>query len=338
MIILLWLCALALPTTDATSRPAFTQPAFTKATFTNPIIRQEGGDPWVEQHDGFYYFTATLDPGHGIWVWKSKTLSGLDSGEKVEVFKAPHDGPMSHMLWAPEIHWIDGHWYVYFCACDGNDRNHRIYAMKADTDDPLGKYTMMGQVDHLNSFEIDGSVLQMPDGKLFWMYTTGQLHLAPMSNPWTADASKAIVLTSATEPWERGWVEGPEPLVHEGHVFIIYSAGSTFSPHYVLGMLTFKGGDPLDAKNWVKSTEPVFAPYQGKDGAVFTVGHNGFTKSPDGTEDWIIYHGKDFAAENSKRGRTIRIQKFTWKADGSPDFGHPIPAGIPMIRPAGEGG
>jgi GH43 family beta-xylosidase len=326
MIFVLWLCALVLPTTDATSRP----------TFTNPIIKREAGDPWVEQKDGFYYFTATLDPEGGIWIWKSKTLTGLDKGTKVKVWTAPKTGLMSRMIWAPELHWIEGHWYLYFTASDENDRNHRLYVLEADTDDALGKYTMKGPVDHLDSYEIDGSVLQMPDGKLFWMFSDGSLHLAPMSNPWTADGSKAIVLSTATEPWERTWIEGPEPLAHDGHVFIVYSAGDTFSPHYSLGMLTFSGGDPREAKNWIKSKQPVFAPYQGPDGAVYTVGHNGFTKSVDGTEDWIIYHAKDFAARHSTEGRTIRIQKFTWNADGSPNFGHPIPSGVPIAAPSGE--
>jgi GH43 family beta-xylosidase len=338
MLYLIWLCALALPTSAPTSAP--TAPATiaptTQPTFTNPIIKQEAGDPWVEQKDGFYYFTATMGSDKALWIWKSKTLTGLDGGEKVKVWSAPETGPMSRKVWAPELHWIAGHWYLYFCASDVDSRNHRIYCLQADGDDPLGSYTMKGRVDQHDGFELDGSVLQMSDGKLFWMYSDGRLHLAPMSSPTTADESKAIVLSTATEPWEHGWIEGPEPLVHDGHVFIVYSAGDTFSPHYCLGMLTFKGGDPLDAKNWIKSPQPVFAPYQGPDGAVYTVGHNGFTKSVDGTEDWIIYHAKDFAARHSAAGRTIRIQKFTWNADGSPDFGHPIPAGVAIERPSGE--
>src|ERR1044071_3917294 len=68
---------------------AFTSPLFgqsTAETFTNPLVTsRDSADPWMVYHGGYYYFTATLDPAGGIWVWKSRTLAGLDSGVKVKV-------------------------------------------------------------------------------------------------------------------------------------------------------------------------------------------------------------------------------------------------------------
>jgi GH43 family beta-xylosidase len=91
----------------------------------------------------------------------------------------------------------------------------------------------------------------------------------------------------------------------------------------------------LDPKNWRKSPEPLFSGDATEEGKIFTVGHNGFFKSPDGSEDWIVYHGKD-VLENHWRNRTARAQKFTWKADGTPDFGQPLPTGVALAEPAGE--
>jgi len=127
-------------------------------------------------------------------------------------------------------------------------------------------------------------------------------------------------------------------LLHDGHVFVIYSAGHTATPHYYLGLLTLTGSDPLDAASWTKRREPLFAPYEGADGKVFTPGHNSFTRSPDDREDWIVYHARDIPFEDGSPAglRTVRAQRFTWAADGSPELGHPVPSGILLRKPSGE--
>ena len=79
----------------------------------------------------------------------------------------------------------------------------------------------------------------------------------------------------------------------------------------------------------------------GPNGAVYTPGHNGFTTSPDGTEDWLVYHAKDGGADatggNDYSPRTVRAQRFTWNADGTPNFGHPVPSGVLLRKPSGGG-
>src|SRR5437016_2665035 len=54
-------------------------------TFTNPLTAADAADPWIIYHEGFYYFTATLDSEGGLWVWKSPTLTGIDRGSKAKV-------------------------------------------------------------------------------------------------------------------------------------------------------------------------------------------------------------------------------------------------------------
>lgn len=321
---------------------ALSAPVFANGpgAFTNPIIRSmDCADPWVIYHDGYYYLTGTLDPDGGLWIWAAKNLTQIDHGKKVKVWSAPARGPESHGIWAPELHWIGGKWYLYFCACDGEDQDHRQYVLQAKTGDPQGAYTDCGRVDPtLNSFAIDGSVLQMPDGKLYWLWSDGKLHIAPMSSPLRVDATRRRVLAAPSLPWERGWIEAPEALIHNGRVFIAYSAGHSATPNYSIGLLAWKGGDVLNAKSWVKNPMAVFYPYFGPDGAVYTVGHNCFTTSPDGKENWIVYHAKDWRGTGDQwfAGRTTRMQKFTWSADGYPIFGHPIPSGIAIPQPSGE--
>ncbi len=135
-----------------------------------------------------------------------------------------------------------------------------------------------------------------------------------------------------------GW-KPPEAIEHGGKMFIAYvSAGHSGTPHYSMGMLVNASADYLNPKAWVKTPEPVFMPYFGADGAAYTVGHCTFTTSLDEKEDWILYHAKDWRGDRDSGflGRKTRMQKFRWKEDGMPEFGHPIPSGVEMKRPSGE--
>lgn len=306
-------------------------------TFANPLIDEPAPDPWVILHDGWYYFTAT--GGDGISVRRARTLTGLREAEPVQVWTAPESGPQSRQIWAPELHYLQGRWYLYYTASDGEDRNHRHYVLEAVTQDPLGEYVDRGRVDpELDSYAIDGSVLQAPDGSLYWTYTTGHLEIAPMLDPTRVDGSRRVRIASPDLPWERGWIEAPQALVRDGRVFLVYSAGHSATPHYLLGLLAHSGGDLLDPAAWRKHPEPVFQPYVGADGAVYTTGHCSFTTSPDGQEDWIVYHGKDWrdAGQQGFAGRMARAQRFGWRADGTPDFGQPVPDGVELRVPSGE--
>jgi GH43 family beta-xylosidase len=89
--------------------------------------------------------------------------------------------------------------------------------------------------------------------------------------------------------------------------------------------------DLLDPHSWKQYPRPVFE--RDNDNQVFGPGHCGFFKSPDGTEDWIVYHAKTTSAY-TYAGRTTRAQKFTWNADGTPDFGVPLPLSAVIKEPS----
>jgi GH43 family beta-xylosidase len=315
------------------------------ATFTNPIVTsRDAADPWIVFHEGHYYFTATLDPSGGIWVWKSPTLAGLDSGQKVKVH-TPDVASRSKQIWAPELHFLDGRWYLYYTASDGVDENHRLYVLESRGRDPLGPYDFKARVydPALDGWALDPTVFRAPNGRLYLLWVAhvpgngNGIRIAPMRNPWTV-GGKSALLSATDYEWERARFpinEGPVVLERKGRLFLVYSASDTGTPDYALGMLTHTGGDVMDRASWKKSPEPVFRRYSGPEGNVYGPGHNGFFKSPDGKEDWIVYHGKE-TDEYTYAGRSTRAQKIAWRADGTPDFGRPIPRGVPLAVPSGE--
>lgn len=315
------------------------------STFVNPIV-ERGADPWIVVKDDWYWFTATR--GNRIDVLKSQTLAGLGSAEAVTIWRAPSSGPMSRSIWAPEFHWMEGRWYVYFTATDesGSDSNRRIYALESATEDLQGEFIEKGKVaSPSDEYAIDGTVFRHTDGRLYFLWSGRErsesgpqnIYIAPMRNPWTIDGPRVLLSTPEHE-WEKhGWAvnEGPEVLQRSGKTFVVYSGSGYLTPHYALGLLTNETGDLLDANGWSKSAKPVFASYEGDEGKVYGPGHNGFFRSRDGTEDWIVYHAWD-APVTIERHRSARAQRFCWSEEGWPVFGRPIPPGVPIPVPAGE--
>jgi GH43 family beta-xylosidase len=125
--------------------------------------------------------------------------------------------------------------------------------------------------------------------------------------------------------------EGPAILKRSGRIFVIYSASTTWSEDYCLGMLTAdENADLMDAASWTKSPAPVFRKCA--ENRVMAPGHNSFCAAEDG--DWIVYHaidGPGGEGDLNTSKRSPRIQRVNWGADGAPDFGVPVPCGVEII-------
>lgn len=322
------------------------------ATFTNPIA--DGADPWVIRWGNYYYVCQASGNtgGNGITVSKSEKLTR--PGKPLSVWAAPDSGWNRSQIWAPELHRIGGRWYIYYAAgWSGPPYIHqRSGVLESVSDDPQGAYIDKGVLrtgsdpsDATGAiWAIDVTVAPI-NGKLYAAWsgweanattdkTSQHLYIAEMSNPWTI-SSERVKISSPEEPWETGGPlnlnEGPQFLKGKGGIFIIYSTRESWTPEYRLGQLRLKDSTrtPLNPDNWVKKG-PVF---QGTD-QVLGTGHASFTTSPDGGEWWIFYHSK----KTTRPGwaRDLRLQPFGWNNDGSPDFGTPVPAGVPLRVPAGE--
>src|SRR5690606_2488525 len=105
--------------------------------FRNPIA-WNGADPWVVKHtDGLYYYTHTT--GNNITIWKSETLVDIGLAKRKIVWSPSPGAPNSGSIWAPEHHFIDGKWYIYYAASVEND-DKRMYVLESEGEDPWGPY------------------------------------------------------------------------------------------------------------------------------------------------------------------------------------------------------
>jgi len=103
-------------------------------TFTNPLL-PTGPDPWITYRAGYYYYMNTT--GENLTVWKTRIPVDLRNAEKKVVWTPPATGPYSHEIWAPEIHFLQNKWYIYFAADAGNNRTHRIWVIENSSPDPM---------------------------------------------------------------------------------------------------------------------------------------------------------------------------------------------------------
>lgn len=322
------------------------------ATFTNPL--RGGADPWVIYRDGYYYMTTVA--GVTVYCYKSATLDGLAYVEGHAIWTAPKDSEIndtnkmySAEIWSPELHYVEADefgaeyagWWLYFAADDGDNVNHRLFAVRALTDDAIGQYgsPVTGEVnvpvkmvvDNDTTWAIGQSLLRVGGTTyLTWTSEEGRgtadhhqdLRIAKLKNPYTIDGDSHILCVPDYK-WEtRGYaynastgasypkvVEGATAVYGDnGEIMIIYSASGYWTNYYCLATLTLKeGADPLQKDSWIKASEPIFQRQNG----VFGPGHAAYTTDAAGNR-WMIYHAY---LDWKRTNRYVFIQP--WTLDGT---------------------
>lgn len=324
-----------------------------KGTETEIFI-QDRADPYITLgQDGYYYFTASY-PMYGfrdaqgydrIILRRSKTLDGLKTAEEKVVFDE-QDSAVSHrFIWAPEMHYIGGKWYLFYAAsgqannwwdinchvlmCKGQDPYNDVWEEK-------GKFQAAdGDTFSFTGFSLDMTYFEC-NGKSYVIWAqkpvngTSNLYMAEIdpNEPWKTK-TKAMLLTKPEYYWECVSIpvnEGPAVLIHDGKVIVAYSASAT-GPEYCIGfMYADEKANLLDIKSWTKQKTPALTSEDLVD--EYGPGHNSFTKDAEGN-DIFVYHSRDrICFENKcKYGsedplydpcRSARIRKVKWDENGLP--------------------
>ncbi|MFI6087827.1 family 43 glycosylhydrolase [Streptomyces sp. NPDC051218] len=321
------------PAHAATGAPASRAPAY-----RNPLVEQRA-DPHIQRHtDGHYYFTATSPEYDRIILRRSRTLRGLTRADESVIWRRHTSGDMASHIWAPELHHINGKWYIYFAAAPADDVwKIRIWVLENANANPFkGTWTEKGQLTTAwDTFSLDATTFTHRGSRyLAWaQYEPGMdnntgVFLSRMADPWTLTGPQTR-LTTPEYAWECiGFKvnEGPSVIQRNGRVFLTYSASAT-DFNYCMGLLTAGArSDLMDPASWTKTPTPVFTSNDKT--KQYGPGHNCFTVAEDGRTDVLVYHArqyKDIVGDPlNDPNRHTRIQKFGWKPDGTPDFGIPV--------------
>lgn len=319
--------------------------------YPNPFIL-ERADPFVTKgEDGYYYFTASypafLDVNSGydrIVLRRSKTVLGLKDAEEKTVWKAHENGRMAAHIWAPELHFIGGEWYIFFAAGEKPDVwNIRPYVLKCKGQDPFNdEYLELGKMKALdediisfNDFSLDMTHFECEgEHYLIWAEKSGDsVLLMAKINPDEPNklVSFPILLTKPEYDWEciRYRVnEGPSVLLTDEKVIVFFSASGT-GPEYCVGMLwANKTDDLMSPDSWHKIEKPILSTEDlvGEVGP----GHNSFVVDEEGRQ-LIVYHARPESHNTKECGsfcdetlydpcRHARIKEVLFDKNGFPTF------------------
>lgn len=308
----------------------------------NEVWIQKRADPYVYKHtDGTYYFTASLPDYDGIALRKADKLFDLKDAPEKMIWKKHDKGIMSFHVWAPELHFIFGKWYIYFAAGDVDDIwAIRPYVLECRGDDPFNdewiEKGMMQCSDEdpfsFRAFSLDGTVLENHGEYYFiWAEKVGvgkqisNLYIAKMESA-TKLSTVQVLLTTPDYDWERVgfWVnEGPAFIKHDGKIYMTYSASET-GVAYCIGMLSAdENDDLLDPKSWEKRRMPVLKTSE--ELKIYGPGHNSFTVNDEG-EPVMIYHARTEAEIVGNPlynpNRHAMVMKVKWNESGEPEFSY----------------
>ena len=308
----------------------------------NEVWIAQRADPYVYLHtDGWYYFTASVPAYDCIVLRRAKSLAELPEAEEKVIWTKHASGPMSEHIWAPEIHYLFGKWYIYFAGGEKEDIwKIRPYVLECQGEDPINdKWIEKGKMTRakedpfsFEAFSLDATVFE---NKGEWYYVWAEkvsvgsqisnLYIAKMENGYTLSTVQEL-LTTPDYDWERVgfWVnEGPGIVRRNGKIYLTYSASET-GVDYCVGMLTVdENADLLDPKAWTKERYPVLKTNEEK--GIYGPGHNSFTKDEKGN-DIIVYHARTESVIEGNPlynpNRHAMLMKVKWDENDRPVFSY----------------
>lgn len=316
------------------------------------IFIADRADPYITLgEDGYYYFTASY-PMYGardkdgydrIILRRSETIEGLKTAEEKVLWDESGSKTAHRFIWAPEMHYIGGKWYVYYAASGSANNVWDIdcHVLMCTGSDPYndkwvekGKFqAVKGDKTSFTGFSLDMTYFEC-NGKSYviWAQKVGNsnLYMAEVNpeEPWKT-TTKAMLLTKPEYYWECVTFavnEGPSVLIHDGKVIVAYSASAT-GPEYCIGyMYADEKADLMDIKSWTKQKTPALTSEDLID--EYGPGHNSFTVDEKGNYIFV-YHSRSKECYEGNCGygaedplydpcRSARIRTVQWDENGLP--------------------
>jgi beta-xylosidase len=293
-------------------------------TWVNPV--GDGliiGDPFALRTADGYFLFGTTDQREGFRCYASDDL--VRWREIGFAWRREEGCWATPPFWAPEVVEYRGLYYMTYSG--GHAETKRLLTALAVSDRPEGPYRDL----HAPWFDpgysvIDAHIFVDRDGRP-WLYfsrnqmegdaSVGMIYGAALRPDFSGPEAEPVKLMEADQVWERidyannRCNEGPFVLEHAGLYYLVYAANHTFRPGYGIGYAV--ADHPLGP--FVKAEENPIAGTNlevGYSGA----GHPSITRSPDGTELFLVYHTHEDTADPGNQRRTVNIDRLRFTADG----------------------
>lgn len=262
--------------------------------------------------DGYYYMTGSS--GDNIWayaagleLWKSKDLKNWSymglvwsiekDGTWEKKWQNLHGKP-ARALWAPEIHYVKGNYFVVLSMPPGG-----ISILKSTTGRAEGPYihaTTVTDKPFVNG--IDPTLFQDDDGQVYFTWSNAS-RIARMKDDMTdfAEPFHQIVLSNpdhdSTHHSAKCMTRGSNDLGHEGAV--LFKANGK----YYLG-----AADDYEGRysSCVAMSDNIYGPYRDRHETVPCGGGTGFFKDKQGNW-WCSYFGNDNQSSFREKPGIVKV-------------------------------
>ena len=321
--------------------------------YTNPICEGMDNDIFY-QYEGKYY--VAQDRGGNIYVQAFDDPADASFDQMKLAVEMRKNYGLTH-IWYPQITRIDGKWYIYVTADDGNTDNHKMYVLVNENEDPMeGTFQMAGRLktDENDNWAIHGHVFQYR-GRLYMIWSGWQskrvyaerqnIYISEMASP-TELSGKRVMISTPEYEWEQQWIqrdggstvrypvfvnERPSFFTDDktDRIYVFYSASAHWTAYCCIGELyADKDADLLDSGSWSKIPHPVFS--ENREAGIYGPSAPVLVKSPDGECTYLMYSAA--VTEKSPHSRSIYMQPISFSAEGNPEFGKPVPRNVRLPR------
>jgi len=271
-------------------------------------------DPCIAKWNGKYYFISTndLDREHTIYIREANSIPELVTAQQIKILDAYTYPHLVDLLWAPELHIINGRLYVFHAGTAKGFYEEQCHVMalkeggnptvESDWEMPVrvikkdGSYLYgeQGITLDMTYFEAGGVHYVCWSQRQFKPVDQGAwLYIARIDpdKPWQL-TTEPVLLSMPEYSWANNHTfvdEGPFALFKEGKIYLTFSSAAVDST-YVVGLMTANSNSDLtNPDNWVKENYPLLSSRSVE--GEFGTGHNAYVTDDEGMV-WNTYHAR----------------------------------------------
>ena len=260
--------------------------------------------------DGFYYLTGSTgdniwDRNNGIELWRSRDLQHWDyRGVVWDIDKEGTWQKQCRYIWAPEIHYLKGNYYMSYCMSGGPNGGTGI--LQSTTGKAEGPYANPATANARLTGGIDATLFEDDDGAVYFTWGRGTtIYRMKDDMSGFADAGHEVQIDPASLAKAKELGKGQSAAFEGASLF-------KRNGKYYLGGAIFIGGiDRTTGRNGRYSSaimiaDNIYGPYRQWHEAVACGGGGNYFQD-DAGRWYCTYFGNDEASPFREKPALVRI-------------------------------